>query len=161
LTLYWKRCNTGGIVIGMLVGTIAAVGLTLVSPNLTYPQAVKAAAHKVLDAVPAKRAAASKALASADAAVAGKATKDLAALDKAIAKANGDLAKWANDDTSFMGLEKPLFELKNPGLISIPLGFLGVILGSLLMRDRRAEEMWNEVYARQNTGLQVSKAVAL
>jgi cation/acetate symporter len=59
-----------------------------------------------------------------------------------------------------MGLEKPLFELKNPGLISIPLGFLGVILGSLLMRDRRAEEMWNEVYARQNTGLLVSKSVA-
>ena len=27
LTLYWKRCNTGGIVAGMLVGTIAAVGL--------------------------------------------------------------------------------------------------------------------------------------
>jgi cation/acetate symporter len=160
LTLHWKRCNTGGIVAGMLLGTIAAVGLTLVSPNLTYPKAVKAAAHKVLDAAPAKRAAATEALASADAAVAGKAKKDLAALDKAVSKANDDLAKWANDDTSFMGLEKPLFELKNPGLISIPLGFLGVILGSLLMRDRRAEAMWNEVYARQNTGLLVSKSVA-
>jgi cation/acetate symporter len=160
LTLHWKRCNTGGIVAGMLIGTIAAVGLTLVSPNLTYPKAVKAAAHKVLDAVPAKRAAATEGLASADAAVAGKAKKDLAALDKAVTKANADLAKWANDETSFMGLEKPLFELKNPGLISIPLGFLGVLLGSLLMRDRRAEEMWNEVYARQNTGLLVSKSVA-
>jgi cation/acetate symporter len=160
LTLYWKRCNTGGIVTGMLIGTIAAVGLTLVSPNLTYPLAVKAAAHKVLDGAPAKRAAATEAAASTDAAVAGKANKDLAALDKAIAKANADLTKWANDDTSFMGLEKPLFELKNPGLISIPLGFLGVIFGSLFMRDRRAEEMWNEVYARQNTGLLVSKSAA-
>jgi cation/acetate symporter len=160
LTLHWKRCNTGGIVAGMLIGTIAAVGLTLVSPNLTYPKAVKAAAHKVLDAAAAKRAAASEGLASADAAVAAKAKKDLAALDKAVSKANADLAKWANDETSFMGLEKPLFELKNPGLISIPLGFLGVILGSLLMRDRRAEAMWNEVYARQNTGLLVSKSVA-
>jgi cation/acetate symporter len=160
LTLHWKRCNTGGIVAGMLLGTIAAVGLTLVSPNLTYPKAVKAAAHKVLDAAPAKRAAASEGLASADATVAAKAKKDLAALDKAVSKANADLTKWANDETSFMGLEKPLFELKNPGLISIPLGFLGVILGSLLMRDRRAEEMWNEVYARQNTGLLVSKSVA-
>ena len=160
LTLHWKRCNTGGIVAGMLLGTIAAVGLTLVSPNLTYPKAVKAAAHKVLDAAPAKRAAATEGLASADAAVAGKAKKELAALDKAVTKANADLAKWANDETSFMGLEKPLFELKNPGLISIPLGFLGVIFGSLFMRDRRAEEMWNEVYARQNTGLLVSKSVA-
>ena len=114
----------------------------------------------MLDAAPATRAAASQALASADAAVAGKASKDLAALDKAMAKANADLAKWANEETSFMGLEKPLFELKNPGLISIPLGFLGVIFGSLLMRDRRAEDLWNEVYARQNTGLLVSKSAA-
>jgi cation/acetate symporter len=161
LTLYWKRCNTGGIVTGMLIGTIAAVGLTLVSPNLTYPKAIKAAAQKVLDAAPAKRAAASEALALADAASAAKATKDLAALDKAIAKANADLAKWTHEETSFMGLEKPLFELKNPGLISIPLGFLGVIFGSLLFRDRRAEDLWNEVYARQNTGLLVSKSAAL
>jgi cation/acetate symporter len=160
LTLHWKRCNTGGIVAGMLIGTIAAVGLTLVSPNLTYPKTVRAAAHKVLDGATAKRAAATEALTSPDAAAAAKAKKELAALDKAVTKANADLAKWANDETSFMGLEKPLFELKNPGLISIPLGFLGVIFGSLFMRDRRAEEMWNEVYARQNTGLLVSKSVA-
>ena len=38
--------------------------------------------------------------------------------------------------------------------------FLAVILGSLLYRDPRAEETWNEVYARQNTGLVVSKSVA-
>jgi cation/acetate symporter len=158
LTLYWKRCNTGGIVAGMLVGTILAVGLTLVSPNLTYPLAVKAAAHKVLDAEPAKRAAATGALASGDAATAAKAKKDMATLDKAVAKAQADLAKWGDERTSFMGLEKPLIELKNPGIFSIPLGFLAVIFGSLLFRDRRAEDMWDEVYARQNTGLLVSKA---
>jgi cation/acetate symporter len=159
LTLYWKRCNTSGIVTGMLIGTIAAVGLTLVSPNLTYPLAIKAAAHKVLDAAPEKRSTASQALSSADAAIAAKAAKDLAALDKAEAKAKADIAKWGDEKTSFMGLEKPLFELKNPGLFSIPLGFLGVIFGSLLMRDRRAEQLWNEVHARQAIGLQVSRAI--
>src|ERR1700688_1981193 len=158
LTLYWKRCNTGGIVAGLLVGTVAAVGLTLGSPNLTYPLAVKAAAHKVLDGEAAKRAAATDALSSADEAVAAKAKKDLAALDKAVDKANSDIKKWGDDRTSFMGLEKPLIELKNPGIISIPLGFLAVLFGSLLFRDKRAEGMWNEVYARQNTGLLVSKA---
>lgn len=159
LTLYWKRCNTAGVVTGMIVGTVVAVGLALVSPNLTYPKTVKEAAHKVLDAAPAKRAAAEEALKSPDSAVAGKASKDLAALDKAVKKAQGDLTRWANDETSFMGLEKPLFELKNPGLFSIPLGFLGVILGSLFMRDKRAEGRWNELYARQNTGLLLSKPV--
>jgi cation/acetate symporter len=158
LTLYWKRCNTGGIVAGMLVGTIAAVGLTLVSPNLTYPIAVKAAAHKVLDAAPAKRAAAIAAGAAGDAAMAGKSKAELTALEKAVTKAKADLDKWGSQTTSFMGLEKPWFELKNPGLISIPLGFLAVIIGSLLYRDKRAADMWNEVYARQNTGLMVSKS---
>ena len=37
--------------------------------------------------------------------------------------------------------------------ISIPLGFLAVILGSLLYRDKRAEDMWDELYVRQNTGI--------
>ena len=59
-----------------------------------------------------------------------------------------------------MGLEKPWFELRNPGLISIPLGFLAVILGSLLYRDKRAEDMWDELYVRQNTGLLLAKPVA-
>ncbi len=144
LTLHWKRCNTGGIVAGMLVGTVAAVGLTLVSPNLSYPLAIRAAAQKILAAEPARRAAAHSA-------------PELLALDKAVAKARTDIARWATGTTSFMGLERPLIELKNPGIISIPLGFLAVIVGSLLFRDKRAEGMWNEVYARQNTGLLVSK----
>lgn len=160
LTLYWKRCNTGGIVAGMLVGTIAAVGLTLVSPNLTYPRAVKAAAHKVLDGEAAKRTASGEALASSDADVVTKAKKDLAALDKAVAKAHADIDKWGDATTSFMGLEEPLIKMKNPGIFSIPLGFLAVLIGSLLFRDRRAEELWNEVYVRQNIGLLVSKSTA-
>jgi cation/acetate symporter len=160
LTLYWKRCNTAGIVVGMIVGTTAAVGLTLVSPNLTYPIAVTEAAQKVLAGEPARREKIAAALASADAGVVAKATKDAAALDKAVAKAKTDIEKNAGKRTSFMGLEKPLIALKNPGIISIPLGFLTVILFSLFFRDRRAEGMWNEVYARQNTGILVSKASA-
>ena len=83
-----------------------------------------------------------------------------AALDKAVAKAKDDVAKVAGKERSFLGLEEPLFTLKNPGIISIPLGFLAVLLGSLLFRDRRSEELWPEVYARQNTGILASKAAA-
>ncbi len=161
LTLHWRRSNTGGMVAGMLVGTIVAVGLTLVSPNLTYPKLVRAAAHKVLDAAPAKRAAIAAVMANADGAanaVIVKARKDQAALDKAVAKAEADIKKVEGQETSFMGLEKPLIDLKNPGIISIPLGFLAVILGSLVFNDRRAEAKWNELYARQNTGLLVNTA---
>jgi cation/acetate symporter len=140
LTLYWKRCNTGGIVLGMIVGTFTAIGLVMVSPNMTYPKAQKAAAQKVVDAAPAK---------------AGK-----PGAEKELAAAKATLEKFKGDDTSLVGLEKPLFELRNPGLISIPLGFLAVILGSLFYRDKRAEDMWDELYARQNTGILASRAAA-
>ena len=77
-----------------------------------------------------------------------------------MATAKANLDKFKGDDTSLVGLEKPLFELRNPGLYSIPLGFLAVILGSLLYRDRRAEDMWDELYVRQNTGILAAKATA-
>ena len=74
---------------------------------------------------------------------------------KQIAKAKEDIAKYQHQTTSMMGLENPLFRLKNPGIISIPLGFLMVILFSLITRDKRAEDLWEELYVRQNTGLNV------
>ena len=160
LTLFWKRCNTGGIVLGMIVGTVAAIGLVMVSPNLTYPKAVKAAAQKVVDGAPARMAPITEALASGDAAKVAKAEKDKAAVEKAVAAAKANLEKFKGDETSIMGLEKPLFELRNPGLISIPLGFLAVILGSLLYRDKRSEDMWDELYVRQTTGILAAKATA-
>jgi len=160
LTLFWKRCNTGGIVAGMIVGTVAAIGLVMVSPNLTYPKAVKAAAQKVIDGAPAKMAPITDALASGDAAKVAKAEKDKAAVDKAVGAAKANLEKFKGDDTSIVGLEKPLFDLRNPGLISIPLGFLAVILGSLLYRDKRSEDMWDELYVRQTTGILAAKATA-
>ena len=67
--------------------------------------------------------------------------------------AASELARLGRQTTSLVGLEKPWFELRNPGLISIPLGFLAVILGSLCYRDQRAEAMWDELHVRSNTGI--------
>ena len=161
LTLYWKRCNTGGIVLGMIVGTLTAIALVLVSPNMTYPKALKAAAQKVVDGAEARKAKADADLAAAtDDAAKAKAGRAAAAIEKDVAGAKATLEKFKGDDTSLVGLEKPWFELRNPGIVSIPLGFLAVILGSLLYRDRRAEDLWDELYARQNTGILASKAAA-
>ena len=163
LTLYWKRCNTGGIMAGMIIGTVSAIALVMVSPNMTYPLKVKADATKLIAEAPAKRAAFEVKL--TDAALIGSArvttTKALAKLEKDVTKAEEDLIKYADKTTSMMGLEEPLIKLKNPGIISIPLGFLAVIFGSLLWgRDRRSEEKWTELYVRQNTGLGASNAHA-
>lgn len=226
LTLYWKKCNTTGVIAGMVVGALTAIGLVMLSPNLTYPKAVIAGANKVLNgepAVPAKEAQPAKPASSficelfalngcvpsspakvasaekpaklgaadklaalnakvptldetiakltADAAAdpvalkaaqddLAKTKKDIAATEKAKAKAEADLKTFEGQTTSIMGLEKPFFLLKNPGLISIPLGFLMVILGSLFTRDKRAEEMWDELYVRQNTGINAEAATA-
>ena len=161
LTLYWKRCNTGGIVLGMIVGTFTAIALVLVSPNMTYPKPLKAAAQKVLDGASVRKARIDTDLAgAADDQAKAAVAKAQAALDKDVAGAKATLERFGKDDTSLVGLEKPLFELRNPGLISIPLGFLAVIIGSLLYRDKRAEDMWDELYARQNTGILAAKAAA-
>ena len=40
------------------------------------------------------------------------------------------------------------------------LGFLAVLIGSLLYRDRRADEMWDELYVRSNTGIGRAAAAA-
>ncbi len=160
MTLFWKRCNTGGIIGGMIVGTLLSIGLVLVSPNMTYPQVVRAAAQKVLDGAPARQAGIDTLLASGNPEEAKKAKSAQNSLDKAIAKAQADIKANEGKEVSIVGLEKPLVELKNPGIISIPLGFLAVILGSLLYRDRKAEEIWEEVYVRQNTGILATKAHA-
>jgi cation/acetate symporter len=155
LTLYWKRCNTGGIVLGMLMGTLSAVALVLVSPNMTYPLSESATAQKVFAAAPAKQAALQTAVDSAaNAAARAKAEAALAKGTAEVQAAQATVAKFAGERTSLVGLEKPLTQLKNPGLYSIPIGFVCVILGSLLWRrDRKAQLMWEELYVRQNTGI--------
>jgi cation/acetate symporter len=145
----------------MIVGTLTAIGLVLVSPNMTYPKVVKATAQGVVNAAPAREAKLTADLAAApDDTTKAKLQKALDGVAKDVAVAKANLDKFKNDETSIVGLEKPLFELRNPGLVSIPLGFLAVILGSLFYRDRRANDMWDELYARQNTGILAAKAAA-
>ena len=73
---------------------------------------------------------------------------------------------------SFMGLDGPevaesarrmiqaeaLFPLRNPGIISIPLGFLAAYLGSILSREPMAEAKYAELTVRANTGLGAEEA---
>ncbi|MFW5431323.1 MAG: cation acetate symporter [Methylophilaceae bacterium] len=197
LTLYWKKCNTTGVVMGMLIGAGTAILLVLLSPNVTYPQKVLNDADLVLNGAPAHaavqaqqseglicelfticqnsmpaKAATAVVLPAADqiaqlkdlgTRIRGKEAADginskITVLEKRIEKANANMAKFSNQTTSMLGLEKPLFRLKNPGIISIPLGFLMVVLFSLFTRDRRSEELWEELYVRQNTGLYVEGA---
>ncbi|NVO01041.1 MAG: cation acetate symporter [Geobacteraceae bacterium] len=145
LSLFWKKMNTGGVIAGLVVGTIASIGLVMVSPNMTYPKLVAKGAEKVITAMEKKQAALLPGATLSE--------KDTKALEKAKKDVLG------KDGKSIMGLSEPILKLKNPGIISIPLGFAAAIIGALLFPSRRSEEMFDEVYVRQNTGLGMAKAI--
>jgi cation/acetate symporter len=50
------------------------------------------------------------------------------------------------------------YDLNNPGIISIPLGFLGCIAGTLLSSRREEERTFDELFVRSETGLGAEKA---
>jgi len=98
LSLFWKRFNTTGAVMGLGTGLVSSIVLILISPS-------------IMGVDPA-----------------GSATRHLIQ-------------------------SRPLFPLENPGIISIPLGFLSAFLGSLFRREPEAERRFAELSVRANTGL--------
>jgi cation/acetate symporter len=76
--------------------------------------------------------------------------------------------------TSVMGIDPPTvtgaarhliqakawFPLENPGILSIPLGFVGAIIGTLVSSEPSSQEKFNELLVRSNTGLGAEKATA-
>lgn len=150
LTLYWKRCSTAGVLAGVIGGTLLAIALVLVSPNMTYPLQQKENATATAASLGQKLAQAPDSVSASE-------------LDKwrneratAIALA----ASIPDDARSLVGLKSPLITLRNPGLISIPIGFLLVFLGSLLFADKRAIQRWEELAVRRETGIGIEQAVA-
>ncbi len=100
LSIFWRRFNTTGAVMGLAVGLLSSIVLIIISPSIMGLDA-KALIHGA-----------------------------------------------------------PLFPLRNPGIISIPLGFLGAVLGTLLSREPGAEAKFDELIVRANTGLGAEKATA-
>ncbi|CAH2030918.1 solute symporter family protein [Trichlorobacter ammonificans] len=146
LSLFWKKFNTAGVIAGLLVGTIASIGLVMVSPNMTYPDVVANNAKKAYTKLEADISA-------------GKIAPE--AMEKTLKTIDDKKAEEAKNrgGKSMVGLSAPLFTLKNPGILSIPLGFIAAIVAALAFPSRRAEEMWDEIYVRQNTGIGMAKAI--
>jgi len=147
LTLYWRRTTTQGVVVGIVGGTLAAIVLVLVSPNLTYPAQVRAAALQQVAEIDRQLLAA-----PADAA-----QQQRLLTSRAAAQATADAI--APDATSMVGLKAPLVSLRNPGIISIPIGFLLVVLVSLCTRDATARRRWAELVVRRETGYGAISAI--
>lgn len=144
LSLFWRRFNTAGIVAGLLIGTVVSIGLVLVSPNMIYPKVVAAGAQKIVVALEAKE----------------KGGAVLTEVEKAELAKSRIQYQENKDGTSMMGLDKPWFPLKNPGIVSIPIGFLSAVIFALIFRSKKEEDAFDELYVRQNTGVGVAKAIS-
>ncbi len=146
MSLFWRKFNTAGIISGLLVGTISSIGLVMVSPNMTYPNKVADDAKKAYTLLE-------------------KSIVDGKVKPEAMEKMMRSIYEKRDEETrnrggkSIMGLDKPLFTLKNPGIVSIPLGFLAAIIGCLAFPSQRSEDMFDEIYVRQNTGIGAAKGI--
>ena len=99
LTLYWRRFNTAGMIVGMLTGLVSAVALIVLSPSVMGVDAPGIAARHLIQ-------------------------------------------------------RAPLFPLDNPAIVSVPLGFLAAVLGTLLGRQEDgASDAFSELNVRAQTGL--------
>lgn len=100
LSLFWKRFNTKGAVLGLGTGLAASILLIFIGPSVmgVDPPGVTGAARHFIQMA-------------------------------------------------------PIFPLENPGILSIPLGFLGAVVGTLLGREPSAEAKFAELLVRANTGL--------
>ena len=97
LTLFWRRFNTSGMVLGMMTGLISSLVLICLSPAVMGIDPPTATVRRLIQAT-------------------------------------------------------AIFPLENPGIISVPLGFLASVLGSFLTRDRHSERIFSELNVRANTG---------
>ncbi|WP_414447107.1 cation acetate symporter [Burkholderia sp. 22PA0099] len=157
-TLYWKRCNTTGVVASVVGGAIVTISLVLVSPNMQYPLAVRTEASRALAASSAKLAAL-----EAEGAARYRGMGEFNAARDA-ARASRDAAQATLDTigsrtTSLVGLREPLVSLRNPGIVSVPLGFLFVVIGSLLGRRRGSDAGWRSLVFRRDSGTDVAHAI--
>ncbi|MDT5122807.1 MAG: cation/acetate symporter [Acidobacteriota bacterium] len=101
-SLFWKRFNTKGAVIGLATGLASSIILILLSPSIMTVDLPGVAARHLIQ-------------------------------------------------------HAPIFPLENPGIVSIPLGFLGAFVGTLLGREPEAEARFAELTVRANTGLGAEK----
>jgi len=63
--------------------------------------------------------------------------------------------------TAYIHRSAPIFPLQNPGIVSVPLGFVGAWLGTMLgKREADAESKFTELEVRANIGLGAEKAMA-
>jgi len=143
-------------------GTVTAIVLVLVSPNMQYPQAVRAEASRTLAMENMEIQTLQQRFddPASTSSVRDASTAALANARRLRAVAKASLDGLGQTTTSVVGLQRPLINLRNPGIVSIPLGVILLIFGSLIYsRGPTADDKWRELVFRRDSGIGIDKAV--
>lgn len=140
LTLYWRKTTTQGVIAGILGGMLMSIVLVVVSPNMSYPALLRQSAVAQINDI--------------DGQLAGGAIAEpkRAQLEVQRRGLQATVDSIDPDSRSIVGLKAPLVSLRNPGIISIPFGFLLVFLVSMFTNDPIARKRWAEHVVRRETG---------
>jgi cation/acetate symporter len=63
---------------------------------------------------------------------------------------------WSPEAGAAILVGDPLFSLSNPGIVSIPLGFLGAYIGTIVSTKKEDAKKFDEVLVKANTGMRDS-----
>ncbi|MEW5747006.1 MAG: sodium/solute symporter [Nitrospirota bacterium] len=149
LSIVWKKFTTKGAVTSIYTGLFLAVGLIVLSPTVwvdIFHKEQKATVEKQVKAIEDG----SKAR-IADLEKMKAAGQDAAQMDAAIASEKAMADSQLKEAKSQM--PKAPFKLKNPAIFSMGAAFLVGILFSLMGREKRAEEMYEEEKLRTYVGI--------
>lgn len=86
----------------------------------------------------------------------GALTGSLAGLISALLLVSLSPSVWSPDGSAIFTGE-PLIPLSNPGIISIPLGFLAAYLGTVLSSEKADADAFAEIQVKANTGIHMDK----
>lgn len=146
LSIVWKKFTTKGAVASIYTGLVLAVGLIVISPTVwvdIFHKDEKAAVEKQIKAI--EDGSKAKIAELEQLKAAGQNVDAAIAAEKAQADAQLKEAKAQ--------MPKAPFKLKNPAVFSMGAAFLVGILFSLMGREKRAEEMFEEEKLRTYVGI--------
>ncbi|MFZ5997818.1 MAG: sodium:solute symporter family transporter [Nitrospirota bacterium] len=146
LSIVWKKFTTKGAVASIYTGLVLAVGLIVISPTVwvdIFHKDEKAAVEKQIKAI--EDGSKAKIAELEQLKAAGQNVDAAIVAEKAQADAQLKEAKAQ--------MPKAPFKLKNPAVFSMGAAFLVGILFSLMGREKRAEEMFEEEKLRTYVGI--------
>ncbi|MCX8027502.1 MAG: sodium/solute symporter [Thermodesulfovibrionales bacterium] len=149
LSILWKRFTTKGAVASIYTGLALATGLIILSPtvwvDIIHSGDKKAIETKIKDIEKESKIKIDNLMAQRTT------TKEQNTIDEMIKEEKQKASKAISNLKEQM--PKPIFDMRNPGIISMSLSFVVGIIVSLIFRDKEAEKKFEDEKIRSFIGI--------